>query len=154
MITATDVFEFFMCPYKTYNKFNRDKSLMLPLSEFSKKLMEIGREHEKEMVSHLKVSRPKYNYWDFEKGFEETLKLMKSGDDIIYQGLLKDKNYVGLPDLLFKRKGKSKLGNFYYTHPQLVTIHESPVTDLMIASNKLPYNSSYSSQRLPVFLYR
>lgn len=114
MVEGTDLYDYFLCPYKVYNKYNRDRKLMLPFSDFSKKLMELGREHEKEVVSHIKFARPKYKFGDLEDGFQQTLKLMKKGEDFIYQGILKYKSYLGMPDLLIKQKGKSDLGNFFY----------------------------------------
>ena len=131
MIEASDVFEYFMCPYKVYNKHNRDKSLMLPFSDFSKKLMEAGREHEKEVISKLKVSRPFYKWGDFSKGFLETVKLMQIGADYIYQGVLKDRNYLGIPDLLIKEKGKSRFGDYHYVAADIKSSAKSKEEQIM-----------------------
>ncbi|MEE9525087.1 MAG: TM0106 family RecB-like putative nuclease, partial [Candidatus Woesearchaeota archaeon] len=45
---------------------------------------------------------------------EQTVDLMKKGEKLIYQGVLIDDNLIGIPDFLEKKKGKSKLGNYYY----------------------------------------
>ncbi len=131
MIEANDIFEYFLCPYKVYNKHNRDKSLMLPLSDFSKKLMEAGREHEKEVISKMKVSRPVYRWGDFSKGFLETVKLMQIGSDYIYQGVLKDENYIGIPDLLIKQKGQSIFGDYYYVAADIKSSNKSKEEQVM-----------------------
>ena len=131
MIEASDVFEYFMCPYKVYNKHNRDKSLMLPYSDFSKKLMENGREHEKEVVSKMKVFRPIFKWGDFSEGFLETVKLMQIGADNIYQGVLKDGDYLGIPDLLIKQEGKSRFGNYCYAAADIKSSTKSKEQQIM-----------------------
>ncbi len=114
MIEGSDIYEFSLCPYKVYNKYYREKSLMIPPSEFASKLFEEGRRHEKEMVSFLDVAKPQYKWGDFDAGYSETLKLMKQGVSIIYQGLLTKEDYLGIPDLLIREEGKSKLGKWHY----------------------------------------
>ena len=114
MIEGTDVYEYFLCPYKVYNRHNTDKSLMIPLPEFTKHLLEQGRNHEKELVASIKASRPIFPFKDFEKGFLETLKLMKKKAEFIHQGVLIFEDHLGIPDLLIKQKGKSKLGKHFY----------------------------------------
>lgn len=114
MIGATDVYDYFLCPYKVYNKYNRDRSLKIPLSDFAKSIMKIGREHERKVIFGLKVSRIKYPIGNLAKGFANTVKAMQLGKERIYQGVLMSKVYSGIPDLLIKQKGKSRFGNFYY----------------------------------------
>jgi len=114
MISATNIYEYFVCPYKIYNRQNRDKSLMIPPTDFLKRIMKLGREHEKEVMLDIKYERPKFIPGDFNKGYLETIKLMQKGANFIYQGVLKDENYVGIPDLLIKKKGKSIFGDYYY----------------------------------------
>lgn len=112
MIEGTDVYEYFLCPYKVYNRHNRDRSLLVPLSEFNKKLMELGIAHEKEMVSALKFVQPKYR--DLEEGFKQTVKFMEKGAEIIYHGVLKYGDYLGIPDLLIRQEGASVFGSWHY----------------------------------------
>jgi uncharacterized protein len=114
MIEATDLFEYFLCPYKVYNRHNRDKSLMLPPDEFTKRLMELGIEHERELVAALPVVRPKYPRGDLQRGFLETQMLMLKGTEFIHQGVIKDEEKLGIPDLLIRQEGKSKLGKWHY----------------------------------------
>ncbi|MBN2421259.1 TM0106 family RecB-like putative nuclease [Candidatus Woesearchaeota archaeon] len=131
MIEGTDLYEYFSCPYKVYNRHNRDKSLMLPPSDFSRKLMDAGREHEKEVISKIEHERPKYARFDFKEGFNETVKLMKKGVPNIYQGVLMDKNYMGIPDLLVKQEGKSKFGNYIYIAADIKSSLRSKESQIM-----------------------
>lgn len=131
MIEGTDLYEYFSCPYKVYNRHNRDKSLMIPPSDFSRKLMDAGRAHEKEVVSKIEHEQPKYARFDFKEGFNETVKLMKKGVANIYQGVLMDKNYMGIPDLLIKQEGKSKFGNYVYVAADIKSSLRSKESQIM-----------------------
>jgi predicted RecB family nuclease len=102
MIEGTDVFEYFLCPYKVYNRHNRDHKLMVPPSDFTKRLFDLGRGHEEAMVAPLTVVRPRYSFSDLAKGFVETKKIIDTGVPFIYQGVLKDGEQLGIPDLLVK----------------------------------------------------
>lgn len=119
MIEGTDLYDYFSCPYKVYNKHHRDRSLMIPFSDFSRRIMELGRQHEKDMISYLDAVEPKYKRGDFESGFIATKKLMEEGVPIIYQGLLMHGEYLGIPDVLIKEEGKSKLGKHHYVAADL-----------------------------------
>jgi predicted RecB family nuclease len=87
-----------------------------PLSEFTLKIMEDGNLHEKDYVSTLTVTE--VTEMDPEKGVEETLRLMKEGKPLIYQGWLEKRIdnviYRGRPDLLEKRPGTSNFGDWIY----------------------------------------
>ncbi len=50
---------------------------------------------------------------DLDDAFIATLELMKQGKNI-YHGVLMSEDWVGIPDLLEARPGKSNLGDFYY----------------------------------------
>lgn len=47
--------------------------------------------------------------------YELTKKLMSEGYDVIFQARLEKDEFAGYADILFKREGKSSLGNFYYS---------------------------------------
>jgi len=87
-----------------------------PLSEFTLKIMEDGNLHEKEYIATLQVVEVKEI--DSIAGVEHTLNLMKEGKPLIYQGWLEKKIdnviYRGRPDLLEKRPGVSKFGDWIY----------------------------------------
>ena len=50
---------------------------------------------------------------DLEEAFMATLELMKQGKNI-YHGVLMSENWVGMPDLLEARPGKSEFGDWEY----------------------------------------
>jgi uncharacterized protein len=76
--------------------------------------MDAGISHEDEVIAKLKVVQPEYPEDKPWEGIEPTLELMRKGVPLIYQGVLKNGRAFGLPDLLEKTKGKSKLGSFSY----------------------------------------
>ncbi len=76
--------------------------------------MAAGVSHENEVIAQLKVVQPEYPEDKPWEGIEPTLELMRKGVPLIYQGVLKNGRAFGLPDLLEKTKGKSKLGSFSY----------------------------------------
>lgn len=76
--------------------------------------MDAGIAHEAEVIAKLKVVQPEYLEDKPWEGVDPTLELMREGAPLIYQGVLKNGRALGLPDLLEKTKGKSKLGSFSY----------------------------------------
>lgn len=46
--------------------------------------------------------------------YKKTLESMKKGVDVIFQPRLEKENFAGYADILYKKKGKSKLGEYYY----------------------------------------
>lgn len=46
--------------------------------------------------------------------YDETLKAMKAGVQVIYQAYLKRDDFAGYADFLIKREGTSELGDYYY----------------------------------------
>ena len=155
MIEGTDLYEFFSCPYKVYNRHNRDRSLMVPFSEFSRHLMEMGKEHEQEIIKTMKVHQPDYKKGDFEDGFEKTVKLMKQGVDFIYQGVLMDGDKLGIPDLLIKQEGKSNLGEWHYIPADIkssIRSKEEQIMQLMFYNMLLDSVQKHNAQKAIVIL--
>jgi len=150
MIEGTDLFEYFMCPYKVYNRHNRDRKLMIAPSEFAKRIMELGRNHEKEVVSHITYMKPSYPRFDFSKGFIETHKIMKLGADNIYQAILKDDEYLGIPDLIIKQEGESNLGNYHYIAADVkssIRSKEQQIMQLMLYDYILEKIQGFSARK-------
>lgn len=65
------------------------------------------------------------SYASMEEGARLTLEWMRSGVDWIYQGVLFREDFSGIPDLLMKVPGRSKLGDYTYV-PGEVKSHKSP----------------------------
>ena len=112
-IKAGNFYEFVKCPRKVYLHFFGDPNKKQPYSEFMQKKFEQGRDYEQEVISDLKFEQPEEEIPE-EQAFKQTLKFMKDGADLIYQGMLIEENLIGIPDLLEKVKGKSELGNYHY----------------------------------------
>lgn len=111
-ITATDFYQFKKCPQIVYlNRFG-DQSKKKQRSEFSKKKMEDGIDHERDFVSALDVQEVPVS--SNEEAAFQTIKWMKDGVELIYQGVLIKEGMVGKPDLLKKIEGPSKLGDYHY----------------------------------------
>jgi uncharacterized protein len=113
MITASQTAQFVKCPRLVYLNVHGPEDQKRKFTEFQKKLMKDGREFEKQVVSKMKFKKVRYK--TLIEGFKKTLELMKSGEDLIYQGVLIHQCFWGIPDLLEKQKGKSSFGDWYYT---------------------------------------
>lgn len=105
-----------MCPAWTWHEIYTDPNLKGELPELATKLMEQGVLYEAEYIKDLDVEEVKEI--DPKKAKEITLDLMQQGVKIIYQGMIEakigDDIWRGRPDLLERRPGKSKLGNWLY----------------------------------------
>jgi len=72
------------------------------------------RQREKEIIKSRKFEEIDQGLFkDLDEAFFATAELMKKGKNI-YHGVLMDEHWVGIPDLLEARPGKSKLGDHYY----------------------------------------
>lgn len=112
--SVSELLNFYRCQRLLFlNKYG-DKKFQLAPSDFLKRLWKFGRTYESNVVDFFKYEKPKYKVGDYEKGFEETLKLMKAGVETIYQGVLRNDELRGIPDFLIKAKGHSLFGDYYY----------------------------------------
>lgn len=115
LIRATDLYSLKECDRMVFLNHNGDRSLKDERSEYQKYLAEQGDAFEDEVVATLEVEEPAYVIGDLETGWQQTLQLMQSGAKIIYQGVLRHDDVVGIPDLLLRVDDvPSKLGNHIY----------------------------------------
>ena len=114
-ITASQAKNFVLCPRKVYLDIYGSRERMLPPQEFLLRIAEEGKEFEAKVVSKIRHSKPKCRERDWQCLIPETKKLMEEGHGVIYHGVLSSDGMFGIPDLLEKKKGKSRLGDFYYT---------------------------------------
>ena len=112
--SVTDLLNFYRCPRLLFLNRYGDKALQVAPSDFLKRLWKVGRNYESKVIDFFKYEKPKYKVGDFEKGFTETLEMMKRGVETIYQGVLKNDELTGIPDFLIKAPGYSDFGNYYY----------------------------------------
>lgn len=128
-LTATDFYRFLQCPHwPYYERFATDeeKRLKRELTEAERNRLENGVAHERDVVAKLFEGRPVLeapSAKDPEKDFETTLALMREGAPLIYQGTLTDGDWTGRPDLLERRDGESRLGNWFYVPVDVKSSH-------------------------------
>lgn len=108
-------YKFFQCPHWIWYDIYGDgthKRDVPPLLDLIYKGKMINAETG--LASHKKFEQinPE-NFKDLDEAFIATLELMKQGKNI-YHGVLMSDDWVGMPDLLEARPGKSNLGDFYY----------------------------------------
>lgn len=94
------------------------------MGEFEQYLLDEGRRFEQEIIAGKEYVKPDYPDGDLNAGADATLQLMRNGTPLIYQGVLKADRFVGVPDLLVKRDGKSNLGGWWY-EPHEIKISRS-----------------------------
>ncbi len=112
MIDGTLVLQYVKCPRFVWNKYFAPPEEQIEVHEFMRKKMEEGLFFEREYVK--KLPHEEFRYSGLKDGFEKTIQLMKKGAKRIYHPVLLFGDYVGIPDLIEKGKGKSVFGNYFY----------------------------------------
>lgn len=114
-LTAEHFYKFFQCPHWIWYDIYADakqKKHIPPLLDMIYKGKMI--EAEKTLREHKKFEEIKPELFrDLDEAFLATLELMKQGKNI-YHGVLMSENWVGIPDLLEARPGKSEFGEWQY----------------------------------------
>ncbi len=115
-VTAQDLYNFTSCAHRVYLDANGDPKEKGEVSPFVKLLWELGLQTEREYIGALgEVSVADLSLLSVEEAWAETMRLMKDGAPLIYQGSLIDGPFVGRPDLLLKRTDQtSNLGPYLY----------------------------------------
>lgn len=114
-LTAEHFYKFFQCPhwiwYDIYGDSSqkREPSPLLDIIHKGKMPDTAGALRPHKKFEELKPEQ----YRDLEEAYLATLELMKQGKNI-YHGVLMTEDWVGMPDLLEARSGKSNLGDFQY----------------------------------------
>ncbi len=108
-------YKFFQCPHWIWYDIYGDgqhKREIPPLLEmiYKGKAIDAG----KGLSDHKKFEQIDPDLFkDLDEAFMATVELMKQGKNI-YHGVLMSEDWVGMPDLLEARPGKSNLGDYYY----------------------------------------
>lgn len=114
-ITANDLYNLTKCAHRVYLDANGDPKEKSEVSPFVKLLWELGLQTERDYIATLGEGQiADLQALPLEIAAEETLRLMRDGVPLIYQGCLQDDDLVGRPDLLVKRDGASRLGPYLY----------------------------------------
>ncbi|MCC6934655.1 MAG: TM0106 family RecB-like putative nuclease [Candidatus Yanofskybacteria bacterium] len=114
-LTSAHFYKFFQCPHWIWYDIYADSSKKREISP----LLDIiykgkAQDGAKQLGAHKKFEELKpEQYRDLEEAYMATLDLMRQGKNI-YHGVLMTEDWVGMPDLLEARPGKSSLGNFHY----------------------------------------
>src|SRR3989338_7068539 len=113
-ITSQHFYKFFQCPHWIWYDLYEDQTKKKAVPPLMQMIYEDGLRHEKDIIAGRKFEEVNTALFkDLDEAFLATVELMKQGSNI-YHGVLMDEHWVGIPDLLESRKGKSKLGDHYY----------------------------------------
>jgi len=112
-VTAQDFYDYAKCPHRVYlNRFGNAQE-KLPLSDFLNLLFERALLHEHQVIASLAYQLPSGE--SLEERAASTIKLMQIGAERIYQGVLLQPEYSGIPDLLERVDGPgSRFGRHFY----------------------------------------
>lgn len=115
-------FKYATCPHWIWHDFYSDPTEKGEVPELAQKLLEQGVLHEEKYIENLVFDR--IDTKNLDEAFKQTMVLMKSGVERIYQGVIQyqDGNmlYRGRPDFLERKLlpahtvDKSQFGNYYY----------------------------------------
>jgi uncharacterized protein len=115
LLTAEHFYKFFQCPhwiwYDIYADAKNKKNIPPILEILYKGKLINSSDLVKKFKDFEQIKQEQFK--DIEEAFLATLDLMKKGKNI-YHGVLMHENWVGIPDLLESKPGKSKFGDWYY----------------------------------------
>jgi len=113
-LTGEHFYKFFQCPHWIWYDVYGDQTKKGKIPPLIEMIHQNGLKHEKEMIKSRKFEEIKPELFrDLDEAFLATMELMKQGKNI-YHGVLMEGDWVGIPDLLEAREGKSNLGDHYY----------------------------------------
>jgi len=98
-LSASQLYNLIQCPYRVHLDIYGDPKKKSPHSDFLMKLIEDGVEHEKDVISDIPFTEVPVK-GTLEERAKLTEELMKKKTPWIYQGVLLNKDMVGVPDLL------------------------------------------------------
>jgi len=125
-LTGSDFYRFFQCPHWPYwERFGDPKDRRDLTAEEEKRLAD-GLAHEKDIVTRQYGTPDDLSGYleNIDEGVARTLELMRVGVPVIYQGWLRDGDWLGHPDLLERQPGKSAFGDWYYVPVDVKRAHE------------------------------
>ena len=131
-ITASTLYDYIQCPHKVWRDiYGPQKEKLEETNPFVELLWQKGVQHEKNVVAGL-GDLLDLRDGSVEQRFEKTLEAMRDGVSLIYQGVLRHDNLLGIPDLL-QREGdgnyipldiKSGVRIFFQGHRKNVFPHD------------------------------
>ncbi len=114
-LTGAHFYKFFQCPHWIWYDIYADSAQKNSVSPLLDIIYKGGVQNGAETIqAHKKFEELKpEQYRDLEEAYLATVELMRQGKNI-YHGVLMTEDWVGIPDLLEARPGKSSLGDFEY----------------------------------------
>ncbi len=113
-VKATDFYVLTECDRQVYLDYHGDPSQRVDLPRYQVYLVERGVLFEQQVIDSMQLAHPAYQIEDLDEGFHLTCDLMQRGIGLIYQGVLMNDELVGMPDLLVRTSGPSRLGDYHY----------------------------------------
>lgn len=115
-ITASDLYNLTKCAHRVYLDAHGDPRNKSDISPFVKLLWELGLQTEQDYLAAVgEVPVSDLQALRLEQAWPETLRLMREGVPLIYQGCIIDGPFVGRPDLLVRRDDfSSSFGSYGY----------------------------------------
>ncbi len=100
-VTASKLYDYLQCPHKVWRDVHGPQDEKVDeANPFVQMLWEKGVAHEKDIVSRIGGELLDLSSGSLEDRFEKTIQAFKDGTPLIYQGVLKFENTLGIPDLL------------------------------------------------------
>jgi len=114
-LTPTKIAVGTRCSHTWYLECFGDPSEKLQPDDGLKMIWERGQEHERQVIAKLpSYVTPEWERSDWKAGHKATVQCMQQGKPWIYQGPLLGTGLRGVPDLLQRVEGSSKLGEYSY----------------------------------------
>ncbi|MCU0549686.1 MAG: TM0106 family RecB-like putative nuclease [Leptolyngbya sp. Prado105] len=135
-ITADLLLNYQRCSRRAFLDRYGDAEQKDPPNDYLLKLIQDSAENRRQVLATQEDHRqPTYKNGDWSRGAEETLKLMRSGVERIYQPILlaeaENVTLVANPDLLVKRPGQSIFGDWIYV-PSEIKLSKRPKQEYQI----------------------
>lgn len=113
-LTSDHFYQFFQCPHWIWYDLYGDEVKKGSYPKILEMIYRDGLKHHAKIADTKAFEEIKPDqYRDIDEAFMATVEMMRQGKNI-YHGVLLDEHWVGMPDLLEARKGKSNLGDHYY----------------------------------------
>jgi uncharacterized protein len=99
-ITASKLYNYIQCPHRVWRDiYGPQEEKIKETNPFVQLLWDRGVQHEEKVINKIGKFTD-LSKGDFDERFERTIKAIEAEKELIYQGVLKYDNLVGIPDLL------------------------------------------------------
>ena len=100
-LTASKLYDYIQCPHKVWRDiYGPQEEKIQEANPFVELLWNKGVQHEEKMISKIGSFLNLKDEGGFDQRFAKTIEAMKNKTPLIYQGVLKYENLLGIPDLL------------------------------------------------------